>query len=102
VGEKAVVGGTGAEVLVDRDATERGLAALARCALRHGGLEEVELTAEGAAVAISPVLENVVPIIIGDDLRDLGAAAARRLVEATGGSLDLDGERLLVRLPTSG
>jgi hypothetical protein len=48
------------------------------------------------------VLENVVPIIIGDDLRDLGAAAARRLVEATGGSLDLDGERLLVRLPTSG
>jgi len=99
VGEKAVVGGTGAEVLVERDATERGLAALARCALRHGGLEQVELTADGAAIAISPVLEGVGPIILGDDLKDLGAAAARRAVEATGGSVELEGERLLVGLP---
>ena len=98
LGEKAVVGGTGAEVLVERDATERGLAALARCALRHGGLEQVELTVDGAGVAISPVLENVGPIILGDDLRDLGAAAARRLVESTGGSVELEGDRLLVRL----
>jgi signal transduction histidine kinase len=101
LGEKASVAGTGAEVLVDRDATERGLAALARCALRHGGLEQVELTAEGAVVVISPVLENVGPIILGEDMKDLGAAAARRLVEATGGSVELEGERLLVGLPRS-
>jgi signal transduction histidine kinase len=101
VGEKAVVSGTGAEVLVEKIATERGLAALARCALRHGGLEQVELTVDGAVVAISPVLDNVVPIILGDDLKDLGAAAARRLVEASGGSLELAGERLLVALPSS-
>ena len=101
VGEKAVVGGTGAEVLVARDPTERGLAALARCALRHGGLEQVELTADGAVVAISPVLEDVGPIILGDDLKDLGAAAGRRVVEATGGSVELAGERLLVGLPSS-
>jgi signal transduction histidine kinase len=101
LGEKAVVGGTGAEVLVERDATERGLAALARCALRHGGLEQVELTADGAVIVISPVLGNVGPIILGDDLKDLGAAAARRLVEATGGSVELVGERLLVGLPPS-
>jgi signal transduction histidine kinase len=99
LGEKAVVGGTGAAVLVDRDATERGLAALARCALRHGGLEQVELTAEAAVVGISPVLESVGPIILGDELKDLGAATAQRLVEATGGSVELVGERLLVRLP---
>jgi signal transduction histidine kinase len=99
LGEKASVVGTGAEVLVDRNATERGLAALARCALRHGGLEQVELTAEGAVVVISPVLENVGPIILGEDMKDLGAAAARRLVEATGGSVELEGERLLVGLP---
>ena len=101
VGEKAVAGGTGAEVLVERDATERGLAAFARCALRHGGLEQVELTADGAVIAISPVLENAGPIILGDDLKDLGAAAARRLVEATGGSVELVGERLLVELQPS-
>jgi signal transduction histidine kinase len=98
LGEKASAVGTGAEVLVDRDATERGLAALARCALRHGGLEQVELNADGAVVAISPVLEDVGPIILGDDLKDLGASAARRLVEATGGSVELVGDRLLVRL----
>jgi signal transduction histidine kinase len=101
VGEKASARGTGTEVRVDRDPTERGLAALARCALRHGGLEQVELTVDGAVVVISPVLEDVGPIILGDDMKDLGAAAARRLVEATGGSVDLEGERLLVGLPRS-
>jgi signal transduction histidine kinase len=98
VGDKASAGGTGAEVSVERDATERGLAAFARCALRHGGLEEVGLTADRTIVVISPVLENVGPIILGDDLKDLGAAAARRLVEATGGSVEIEGESLLVRL----
>jgi signal transduction histidine kinase len=101
VGEKAFAGGTGAQVFVERDATERGLAALARCALRHGGLEQIELTADGPVVAISPVLENVGPIVLGDDLKDLGSVVARRLVEATGGSLELAGERLLVGLSTS-
>jgi signal transduction histidine kinase len=101
IGEKASAAGVGGEVQVDREPTERGLAALARCALRHGGLEQVELAAEGPVVVISPVLDNVVPIILGDDLKDLGAAAARRFVEVIGGSLDLDGERLLVRLPAS-
>jgi signal transduction histidine kinase len=101
VGEKASARGTGTEVRVDRDPTERGLAALARCALRHGGLEQVELTVDGAVVVISPVLEDVGPIILGDDMKDLGAAAARRLVEATGGSIELEGESLLVGLPRS-
>jgi signal transduction histidine kinase len=101
VGEKASAGGTGAAVQVDRDATERGLAAFARCALRHGGLEEVELTADGTVVAISPVLEDVGPIILGEELKDLGSAAARQLVEVSGGSVELDGERLVVRLPAS-
>ena len=98
VGEKASAGGTGSEVRVERDATERGLAAFARCALRHGGLEQVELTANGTVVTISPVLENVGPIILGEDLKDLGAAAARWLVEATDGSVELEAGRLLVRL----
>jgi hypothetical protein len=31
-------------VHVDPDATERGISALAQAALRHGGLDEVDLT----------------------------------------------------------
>lgn len=101
VGEKASANGAGAVVQVDREPTERALAALARCALRHGGLEQVELTAAGASVVISPVLENVVPIILGEELKDLGAAAANRVVDSLGGSLTVEDDRLLVRLPVS-
>ena len=97
-GEQAGVGGSGATVRVDREPTERALAALARCALRHGGLERVEIAAEGPTISIAPVTEAG-PILLGEELKDLGAAAARRLIEAFGGSLAVEDERLLVRLP---
>jgi hypothetical protein len=42
-----------------------------------------------------------VAILLAEDLRDLGAATARIVVEALGGSLELDGERLVVSLPAS-
>ena len=100
LGEKAAAAGSGAAVRVDRDAVERGLAGLALCALRHGALERVELTADGPSVWIEPVIPSAAPIVLGDDLKDLPAAAARRVVEALGGSLELEGERLQVRLPT--
>ena len=100
LGEKAGAAGSGAAVRIDRDAVERGLAGLALCALRHGGLERVELTADGPSVWIEPVIPSAAPIVLGDDLKDLPAAAARRVVEALGGALELEGERLRVRLPT--
>jgi signal transduction histidine kinase len=99
-GEKAVAAGSGAAVQVDREAVERGLAGLALCALRHGALEAVQLTADGPSVWIEPVIPSAAPIVLGDDLKDLPAAAARRVVEALGGALELEGERLQVRLPT--
>ena len=98
LGEKAVAGGTGAVVRVDRDPVERGLAGLALCALRHGALEGIELTADGTSVWIEPVGPSCAQIVLGDDLKDLSAATARRVVEALGGSLELEGERLRVRL----
>ena len=100
LGEKAVAAGAGAAVQVDRDTVERGLAGLALCALRHGALKRVELTADGPSVWIEPVVPGAAPIVLAEDLKDLGAAAARRVVEAHGGSLALEGERLQVRLPT--
>jgi signal transduction histidine kinase len=99
LGEKATAAGTGAAVRVDREPVERALAGIARCALRHGGLERVELTADGTSVWIEPLTPGAAPIVLGEDLKDLGAAAARILLEALGGSLTLEGERLAVRLP---
>jgi hypothetical protein len=50
-------------------------------------------------VEISPIPEAAAPIVLSEDLKDLGASTARRVIEAIGGSLTLEGERLLVRLP---
>jgi signal transduction histidine kinase len=99
VGEKAGAGGTGATVRIDREPAERALAALARAALRHGGLDRIELAAEGSTVTIAPVTPQAAPVVLAEDLKDLGAAAARQFVEALGGSLTLEGERLVVQLP---
>lgn len=99
LGEKAGAGGSGATVRVDRGPVEVGLAGLALCAVRHGALERVELTAAGETVEIAPVPEGAAPIVLAEDLKDLGAATARSVIEAIGGSLTLEGERLLVRLP---
>jgi signal transduction histidine kinase len=95
--ERVDVDGEGAEVEIDSDATERALAALARCALRHGGLEQVRLSARGAELELSPITAASAPVVLGTDLRDLGAATAVRLLSAQGGSVDLDGETLRIR-----
>jgi signal transduction histidine kinase len=100
LGDKATVSGTGATVRVDRHPVERSLAGLARCALRHGALERVDLTVDGASVWIERVTPEAAPIVLAEELKDLGAAAGRILVEALGGSLELEGERLLVHLPS--
>ena len=92
-------GGTGAEVEVDRDAAVRSLAHLARCALRHGGLERVDLAVDRRAVVVAPVPAEIAPILLGEDLRDLGAAVAVRAIAALGGSVEVADERALVRLP---
>ena len=96
--ERVEVAGEGAEVEIDSDATERALAALARCALRHGGLEHVRLSVHGAELELAPITPASAPVVLGDDLRDLGAAVAVRLLRAEGGSVELDGETLRIRL----
>jgi signal transduction histidine kinase len=96
--ERVVAGGEGAAVEVDPEPTRRAVAALARCALRHGGLEQVTLTARGQQLELSPVTAAAGPVLLGEDLRDLGAAIAVSQLRAQGGSLQLDGERLHIRL----
>ncbi|HYZ20370.1 MAG TPA: histidine kinase dimerization/phospho-acceptor domain-containing protein [Gaiellaceae bacterium] len=100
VGEQADADGSGATVRVDREPTERALAGLARCALRHGALERVHLHANGGEVLIEPINADAAAVVLAEELRDLGAATAHRLVGALGGSVTLERETLHVRLPT--
>jgi signal transduction histidine kinase len=97
--DRVRVDGAGGEVVVDVEATRRGVAALVQAALRHGGLDEVNVTADGDTLMIRPVTDSSGPVVTGADLRDLGAAVAVRLVEALGGAVALDGDAVAVRLP---
>jgi signal transduction histidine kinase len=96
--ERVAVAGKGAEIEVDVKASRRAVASLAQCALRHGGLESVELTVEGEELRLAPITPASAPVVLGEDLRDLGAAIAVRLIRAQGGSVALEGDTLKVRL----
>jgi signal transduction histidine kinase len=99
LGEDRVhVTGSGATIETDTDAVERGLAALFQSALRHGGLDTVEAAVDGTEIRLSPVTPASAPVVLGDDLRDLGAAVAVLLVRRLGGSVSVEAETLQVRL----
>ena len=96
--ERVRVSGSGAALETDAEAVERGLAALFQSALRHGGLDSVTVKVEGLEIRLAPVTPASAPVVLGEDLRDLGAAVAARLVARLGGSLSVDGETLAIRL----
>jgi signal transduction histidine kinase len=96
--ERVTVSGTGATVRVDVEPTRRAVAALAQSALRHGGFEEVALVVEGAELRVSPVTDASRPVLLGEDLRDLGAAVAGIVIRRQGGSLAVEDAALRVTL----
>jgi signal transduction histidine kinase len=97
--DRVSAGGEGGTVRVDLEATQRAVTALAQCALRHGGVELVDVTAAGGELTIAPITPASAPVVLGEDLRDLGAAVAVLLVRALGGSVAVEDETLRVRLP---
>jgi signal transduction histidine kinase len=97
--DRVVVLGEGRDVRVDVEAVQRGVAALVQAALRHGGLEQVEVRVEGAELRISPVTASSGPVVLGEELRDLGAAVAVKAIRALEGSVDLEGDAVRVILP---
>jgi len=96
--DRVSVSGAGAAIETDVPAVERGLAALIQSALRHGGLDRVSVEVADTVVRVAPVTAASAPVVLGDDLRDLGAAVAALLVTRLGGSLAVEGETLVVRL----
>jgi signal transduction histidine kinase len=100
LGEDRVhVSGAGAIVTTDADAVDRGIAALVQASLRHAGLDEVEVAVRGPELAVSPITDASERVVLGKDLRDLGAAVAVRLIAALGGSTAVANETLTIRLP---
>jgi len=96
--EGVQVSGDGATIETDVEAIDRGVSALVQCTLRHGGLDEVSVVVRGTELDVSPVTPASAPVVLGRDLRDLGAAVAVRVVDQLGGAVSLDGETLTIRL----
>ena len=94
--DRVAVSGTGTTVRVDVEATRRAVAALAQSALRHGGFDEVRVAVEGRELRIAPITDASRPVVLGEDLRDLGAAAAGILIRRLGGDLAVEDETLIV------
>jgi two-component system, OmpR family, sensor kinase len=92
------VRGRGTTIETDVEAVDRAVTSLARCALRHGGLDEVVVVVDGAELSVAPITPASAPVVLGEDLRDLRAAVAVRLIRALGGDVRVDGETLHVRL----
>jgi signal transduction histidine kinase len=99
LGEDRVrVSGEGAPVTTDVESVSRGVSALIQAALRHGGLDEVDVALRGAVIDVTPVTESSSRVVLGQDLRDLGAAVALRVIERLGGSVVVEGVTLSISL----
>jgi signal transduction histidine kinase len=94
------VEGKGASVQVPEKQMKRGLSQLARAASRHGGFDSVSFSVDRETLRLSPVTRMSAQVLLGEELRDLGAVAATMLVRALGGSVDTDGEALVLKLPS--
>jgi signal transduction histidine kinase len=97
--DRVHVSGEGATVETDIDAIDRGVSALVQATLRHGGLDEVAVAVRGKEIDVAGVTDSSAPVVLGQDLRDLGAAVAVRVVERLGGAVSVSDSTLTIRLP---
>jgi signal transduction histidine kinase len=96
--ERVRVSGAGAVVQTDADRIDRGVSALVQAALRNGGLDEVDVVVRGREIDVSPITASSAPVVLGRELRDLGAAVAVLLVESLGGAVAVEDGTLTIHL----
>jgi signal transduction histidine kinase len=96
--DRVQVSGEGGPISTDLEAVDRGVSALIQASLRHGGLDEVNVVVRGAVIEVSPVTAGAAPVVLGHELRDLGAAVAVRVIEKLGGAVTIDGDTLSISL----
>jgi signal transduction histidine kinase len=95
------VSGSGTNVLVDPGPVTRALASFANAALRHGALEHIAVDVDHTRITFRPVPEAAAAVVLSTELRDLGAAAGRVVIEALGGSVEDGDEAVVVALPAA-
>ena len=96
--ERVAASGAGEPIETDALAVARALTALAVAAARYGPVPLVTWTVEGRTLALAPVTAEAAPVVLGEEVRDLGALVARSVIEELGGSLELADQTLTVRL----
>jgi signal transduction histidine kinase len=96
--ERIEASGDGATIETHGETVARGLQALAIAAVRYGPAERVTWRVNGRALELSPVTADAAPVLTGEQARDLSSLVARLVIEQLGGSLELTGETLSVRL----
>jgi signal transduction histidine kinase len=90
--------GEGVVIETDAESVARSLRSLAVAAIRHGPAELVTWRVAGRTLELSPISAAAAPVVTGAEVRDLGSLVARYVLEELGGSIELDGSTLLVRL----
>jgi hypothetical protein len=84
---------------VDEVAVRRAVGQLFRAARRHGGLEAIVVTVRGPVLELGPITKFSGPVVAGESLKELGAAAAVMVIDALGGSVEIDDDLARIRLP---
>ena len=96
--EHVSASGEGAAIDTDAAGVRRALEAIALAAARHGGVDHVAWTVRGRALELTPVTGDAAAVVVGDDPKDFGALVGRQVIEALGGSVELDRDTLRVTL----
>jgi len=96
--DRVHVSGEGATIETDPVPVDRGVSALVQAALRHGGLDEVDVAVAGRELHVTPITDSSARVVLGHELRDLGAAVAVRLLESLGGEVAVADGTLTIRL----
>jgi len=93
--ERIEVSGEGAMIETEAVTVARGLEALAIAAVRYGPAERVTWRVSGRLLELSPVTAEAGPVVVADEVRDLGSLVARLVIEQLGGSLELRSDATL-------
>jgi hypothetical protein len=96
--ERVAASGEGETIETEPELVARSLDAIAIAAVRHGPVTQVTWRVSGRELELWPITPVAAPVVTGEDIRDLGSLVARLAIEALGGSIELAGETLRVRL----
>lgn len=90
--------GRGETIETEPTAVRRALRAFAVAAVRHGPVEGVTWSVDGRTLELAEVTPDATPVVLGEEVRDLGSIVGRRVIEQLGGSVAGEGGRLRVVL----